>query len=125
MSRKVLHGDIRLSHIKRVNAELTATGERLGFDVSKLTESISACADANVDWAFHTSIYLKSESQAWAISVSIVVKLIPDKCSYLGVNAECELGCGSTGRTVSQAVHVITFYQRAIELAAAIEGIVS
>ncbi len=121
MPRQILKADTRASHITRINAELTATGTRLGFDVSGLTANISM--DESRD--FRDMVYLKSESQAWAISVNISVRLIPCKEAYLGIRAECELGWGSTGRSVSQAVHVVTYYQRSIELAAAIEGLIA
>lgn len=121
MSRRKLEGEVLTDYADQVKAEIGREAARLGLDAGSIINGISAFSAA-VTWENRHQI--RAASTAWGASVTLSVCFKPDEASYLGFIAECDLGWSATGRSVSQAVHVIALYQRAVEMAAIIEGVV-
>lgn len=119
MPQKPLEDKDRENHINRVCDEIMHSGGRLGFFATPLCEHLRKRAAKD---AVHLPPYLKFDSVAWGIGVSISLYFkLSD--SPLGFSATAELSWSSMAKTVSQAVHAVTLYQRAIEMAAIIEGV--
>ena len=121
MPRKKLEGEALAKYTERVRNEIISESTRLGFGANNLLRSISEFGPSE---AHYDRSYMRRESSAWAIGVTIDVTLTPDHESPLGFTAECSLSWSATDRSVSQAVHAIALYQRAVEMAAIIEGVV-
>jgi hypothetical protein len=121
MPRKQLEGEVLAGYIGHVKAEISREAERLGFDVGKLINR-GILDSRNERWDNRPLIQFRSG--AWGIDATISVELKLDANSNLGFIAECGINWCSTGRSVSQAVHAIAVYQRVVEMAAIIEGVV-
>lgn len=121
MPRQPLIGEIREIHVSRVVNEIIGLANRLGFDATNI---VSLIQNFSLD-GFRDSAYLRFDSQAWAVGVSMSARFVPDEQTYLGFHCVCELSWSSTGRSVAQSVHAVSNYQRAIEFAAVLEGVIS
>lgn len=104
--------------------EISAEATRLRFDAKELVKVALGYKPEQHSSIFDTT-YLKSESIAWATHVSLTIRLESCDDSVFGFIANCEISWSSTGRCVSQAVQSVAMYQRAIELACIIEGVLS
>jgi hypothetical protein len=122
MPRRIkLEGEALARYITRARNEIISESERLGFDAGNVLRSIS---EFGASEEHYDRSYMRRESTAFGASVSVDVTLKRDTESPLGFTAACSLNWGSTERSVSQAVHAISLYQRAVEMAAIIEGVV-
>lgn len=121
MAREALEGTQRSSYVRRVTKELLREGARLGFETGELVAIVERGISTH-GWNDRVSVNLSSN--AWGVDCSLIVRLVESSDSYLGFGALCELGWSSTSRSVSQAFHALSRYQRACEFATIIEGVV-
>lgn len=119
---KVLEGIAREVHVHRGNMELFNAATRLGFDVGGLMTALHDRPPADM---LETHSYVRFESCAWAVGITITIRFDPSEGpESFGYSAKCDLSWSATGRTVAEATHAVSLYSRAIEMAAIIEGIV-
>lgn len=116
-----LQGSARDAHVELLAKDLNRASERLGIPIGPVVDLIGKSSEM----AAFSGAYLRVESGVWACDATIYVKCFAEKKSALGFYAQCEVTWGSYCHRLSSATVAIGVYQRAVEMAAIIEGLIS
>lgn len=116
-----LQREARDNHLARITAKLDAAGIRLGVPIENLVPAINR----SPEMAAFSGAYMKVDSGVWACDAMIYAKFHESDKSDLGFYATCEISWGSYAHKLNSALTAISTYQRAVEMAAIIEGLIS